>query len=224
MVWPILIAAAAALVLGGAATVVVLNWDSIVTAWRGKRVAVLGAREVGKTCLVKFLSTGSIPENYEQTTSAEKASGRRFSLKDLDLKIDDTLDVPGDSSHYADWKEVADRADLVLYLLRADRLFAGDAEVEERIRDDVRHIGSWLRARTKRPRFFVVGTHCDLDPAFANLTRDKVGDYYDRYRKLPVVAELVSHCGGAKHVTFVLGSMVTEQVAEALVYDIFRKL
>lgn len=223
MVLPFLIAAAVTLVVGGAAAVV-LNWDGIVTAWRGKRVAVLGARGVGKTCLVRFLSTGSIPENYEQTTSAEKATGRRFSLKDLDLKIDDTLDVPGDSSHYADWKEVADRADLVLYLLRADRLLASDDEVEERVRDDMRHIGNWLGAGSRRPQFFVVGTHCDLDPAFANLTRDKVGDYCDRFRKLPVVAELVSHCGGAKHVKFALGSMATEQVAEVLVYDIFKKL
>ncbi|ALG70968.1 hypothetical protein [Azospirillum thiophilum] len=223
MVWPFLIAAAISLVIGGA-TAVALNWDGIITAWRGKRVAVLGARQVGKTCMIKILSTGSIPEIYEQTNSAERATGRRFSLKDLDLKIDDTLDVPGDKFHYADWKEVADRADLVLYLLRADLLLAGSTQVEERVRDDMRHIGNWLRARSRRPQFFVVGTHCDLDPAFADLTRDKVGDYYDRFRKLPAVAELVAHCGGAKHVKFSLGSMVTREVGEALVYDIFRKL
>jgi hypothetical protein len=58
-----------------------LRWNEIVMVWKGKRLAVLGERGVGKTHLVKFLSTGSIPEEYKQTVLPEKAGARRFKLK-----------------------------------------------------------------------------------------------------------------------------------------------
>jgi hypothetical protein len=51
----------AALFTGG---MVYLNWDKIVIALSGKQVAVLGARQVGKTHLIEFLTTGSIPAGY----------------------------------------------------------------------------------------------------------------------------------------------------------------
>ncbi len=47
------------LLIGG--TAIALSWDDIVISLKGKKLAVLGARGVGKTHLLKFLSTGSIP-------------------------------------------------------------------------------------------------------------------------------------------------------------------
>ncbi len=121
-------------------------------------------------------------------------------------------------------KKVREEADVVLYLLRADRLIAGDADVEGRVRDDLRHIGGWLEARASRPKFFIVGTHCDLDTEFANLSADKAGDYVDSFRKLPIVTELVARGGGAQQVKVVLGSMKSVADTEALVYQIFMQV
>jgi len=39
-------------------TTTALNWDGIMLMLKGKRVSVLGARGVGKTHLVQFLSKG----------------------------------------------------------------------------------------------------------------------------------------------------------------------
>lgn len=212
--------AVAAAFTGGA-----LFWDDIVVAWKGKRLAVLGARGVGKTHLVSFLATGSIPEEYKQTVAPEKASSRRFQLKDLDIKVKESLDVSGDKAAYAEWKELHDQADVVFYLLRADRLFAGDGDVEARVRNDLRHIGDWLEARQeKRPRFFIIGTHCDHDPKFVCLSADKIGDYVDKFRRLPIVSEIVARGGGAQQAKVVLGSMKTEEDTEALVYLIFKQV
>lgn len=205
-------------------TTIAVKWDDIVVALKGKRVAVLGARAVGKTHLIKFLSSGSIPAEYKQTVAPEKTSGRRFHLRDLDLKVKDTLDVSGDKAAYAEWKQLHDQADLVLYLLRADRLIAGDAAVEERVRDDLRHIGGWLDARTSRPRFFIIGTHCDLDSGFAALSQDRIGDYVDKFRKLPIVGELVARGGGGQVAKVVIGSMKTIPDTEALVYQLFMQV
>lgn len=91
----LLIAAGVASFLVG--TTIVVKWDDIVIALKGKRLAVLGTRGVGKTHLVKFLATGSIPADYKQTVAPEKTSSRRFKLGDLDLKVKDSLDVSGDN-------------------------------------------------------------------------------------------------------------------------------
>lgn len=201
-----------------------LNWDSIVLALQGKRLAVLGARGVGKTHLIKFLTTGSIPTEYKQTVAPEKAPGRRFQLKDLNLLVKDTLDVSGDKAAYAEWKQLHDQADFVFYLLRADLLILGDAKIEARVRDDIRHIGGWLEARQTRPRFFIIGTHCDRDPEFKNLTESNIGDYVDKFRKLPIVSEIVTRSGGAEQTKVVLGSMKTIQDTEALIYQVFTQV
>lgn len=207
-----------------AGTTVAVKWDDIKVALKGKRIAVLGARGVGKTHLVKFLSTGSIPAEYKQTVAPEKASSRRFKLKDLDLKIKESLDVSGGKAAYAEWKEQHDQADVVFYLLRADRLIAGDSNVETRVRDDLKHIGDWLKSRTTRPHFFIIGTHCDFDSEFQNITADKIGDYADKFRRLPIVVELVARAGGAQQAKVVLGSMKAVQDTEALVYQVFMQV
>lgn len=205
-------------------TTIAVKWNDIVIALQGKQLAVLGARAVGKTHLVKFLTSGSIPIEYKQTVAPEKTSSKRFFLKDLDLKVKDTLDLSGDKAAYAEWKELHDKADVVFYLLRADRLIAGDQLVESRVRNDLRHISEWLEARNPRPSFFIIGTHCDFDAEFQCTSTDKIGDYVDKFRQLPIVRELISRAGGAKQAKVVLGSMKTVEDTEALVYQVFMQV
>ena len=76
---PIILAVLAAAAIAGVA----LNWEEIIKALKGKKLAVLGARKTGKTRLVKFLTEGSIPEHYRATSEAEDVSGRRFQLKGI---------------------------------------------------------------------------------------------------------------------------------------------
>ena len=201
-----------------------LAWDKIQIALRGQRLAVLGARGVGKTHLIKFLTTGSIPLEYKQTLAPGKIDAKRLQLRDLDLKVKDMLDVSGDKAAYGDWKEQHDQADIVFYLLRADKLISKDPATESRVRADLTHIGSWLTGKHPRPKFFIVGTHCDLDNEFANFSDKNFGDYRDRFQRLPVISELVAHGGGSQQAKVVLGSMKTVEGTEALVYQIFRQV
>ena len=223
MPFPIIIILAIGL-FGIAGAAAAICWDDILIALKGKRLAVLGARGVGKTHLIKFLSSGSIPAEYKQTVAPEKASSRRFELKELNLKVKDTLDISGAKDAYAEWKKLHDNADVVFYLLRADRLIAGDREVEVRARDDLKHISDWLKARAPRPDFFIIGTHCDFDLEFAKLSDNKIGDYVDKFRKLSIMTELVARGGGTQQTKVVLGSMKTLQGTEALVYQIFMQV
>lgn len=205
-------------------TTVALNWDKVVVAFKGKRLAVLGAREVGKTHMISFLTTGSIPAEYKRTTVQRETKARRFHLRDLEIIVKDSDDTGGDKAFYGEWKLLHDQADVVFYLLRADRLIAGDGATESRVRDDLQHIGRWLDSRSPRPPFFIIGTHCDLDPSFGSLTGDKMGEYVDSFRRLPIVAELVARGGGSSVAKVVLGSMKTIEDTEALVYQVFMQV
>jgi hypothetical protein len=51
-----------------------------------------------------FLTTGTLPTEYEQTVAAQKASKNHLKLKDLDIRMKGSLDVSGSDATYAVWK------------------------------------------------------------------------------------------------------------------------
>lgn len=214
-----------------------LFWDKVSSLY-GKRVVILGARAVGKTHLIKFLSTGKIPVAYQQTLISEKIPARHVSLGDLNLKLKATVDVSGDKSAYGIWRELVvgcsatkrkkkvEVADIVIYLLRADRVFAGDVSTQVRVRADLRHIGEWLDQTStlgSRPRFIIAGSHCDQDNVYNALTGATRGDYDDRFSQLPFVQEIIAYAGGRSVVKLALGSMATRSGTEQLATQIFKQ-
>lgn len=204
-------------------------WDDILIKFTGKHLAILGARGVGKTHLWRILTTGDILTENKQTLAPENTSARRFPLKGLDLKIKRSLDLAGGEASRGEWKSLCSNADIVFYLLRADQLIKGDNDVKKRVETDIGHISGWMKERMQerktRPLFFIIGTHCDLDEEFQySMSADKIGDYTDKFRQIPIIKKLVQHAGGAQHVKVVLGSMKTVQDTESLVYEIFRQV
>lgn len=221
MIWIPIIIAVAALATGAVA----LNWDKIVIAYKGKKLAVLGERRVGKTVLINFLTEGTIPEKYEQTIAKEKTVARRFKLKDLSLSIKASNDVPGSQDDYAVWQSITDDADIVLYLLRIDKLMKGDKRTEKRVEDDMWQIGHWLQENPKDDPFFIIGTHCDLTkPDLTKLPEDQIGDYKDRINKMPIIKKIVQLGGGRNKVRVVLGSLKWKRDTEKLVFQIFSEI
>ena len=213
------------LLLGGLGGIGVLvnNWDEIVTYFRGKKIAVLGERGVGKTHLLDFLATGSIPTDTKQTVGTEKVPPRRFKLEELKLTLKETVDISGAKVAYGEWKSLHDAADIVFYLIRADRLLAGDKATIERIEGDCKHIASWRTTDGKKaPRLIIVGTHCDKDPAWKEITAETRGDYYDQVRDVDVIKRSVGRLGGESKVGVVFGSMETQASTELLVYELFK--
>lgn len=199
-------------------------WDAIVVALRGKHVAVLGARGVGKSHFIKFLTTGSIPLEYKQTVAPEKTSGRRLQLQELDLKIKAMLDVGGGIEARAQWHKQVNGADVVFYLFRVDHVNENNQAAVERILSDGRHLGEWLRDRKERPKLCIVGTHCDYDSSFQGQHDNFHGDYVTKLRNQPTVRKLTMLCGGMSQVSLVVGSMKTVQSTEDLVSDVFKHI
>lgn len=224
-IWiPIIIAA---LVLTAGGTALKLNWNGILIKFKGKKLAILGEREVGKTHLLTFLTSGSIPGSYTQTMRPDKVPSRRFQLRELDLKIKETRDLRGSHDAYADWKTLSLEADVIFYLFRIDKLMEHDAEAEDRVRKDMKQIAGWLAERRPPAPVFLIGTHGDLtNPDLTTIPDNALGDYLDRVRALPVIkeCELRARAGGSRKVTVVLGSLNSLENTEALVFNIFSQL
>ena len=224
---PIIIIAVVVAAGIGVGGLVALNWDKIFIALKGKKLAVLGEKMTGKTSLIKFLTTGSILREYDPTDYArEVTSGHRFQLGELDLAIKNLKDVPGGRDKYRSWQSVFNDADIVLYLLRVDKLMAGDKSTEGRVRDDMGQIKRWRQNNSKRFPLFIIGTHCDLtDPDITTLRRrDQRGDYEDKVHQLPIFRTIERLGGGRGKVTLICCSLKSEATTELLVHTLFEQI
>ncbi len=201
----------------------ILDWLAIFFA--GKKIAVLGARGVGKTHLIEFMTTGSIPVTYHQTVAPRKTPSRRFQLKDLDIKIKPIVDIGGAVEARGSWQQQVNDADIIFHLFRADQFMPGVQENKKeisRVLDDAQHIHDWIKEKKKSRTVFLIGTHCDQDPAFRGATHERYGDYVDKFRKLQAIRDLVLHHGGEALHHLIVGSMKSEEDTERLVAEIFR--
>lgn len=220
---PIFIAFAVGAVVSGS---VVYKWEDIFYSLQGKKIAVLGARTVGKTTLLKYMEKGILIERYKQTRDKNEIERTRIKLGDLDILIKKTDDVSGGEKAYGFWEKLFKEADLVLYIVRTDRLLDQDSGTEKRSENDLKHIQNWIKelGATERKQFFIVGNHWDSDARFKNLTPDTIGNYQDEFTSLPIVRKITLLAGGAAKVKVALGSLANEQDADNLIKEIFRQV
>lgn len=193
--------------------------ESILDRIKGKRIAVLGEREVGKTTLISYLLHGTLPAEYVQSMGAEKVNnGNGFQLKDCDLRVRDMADVAGGREEYSHWRNEVLKADYVFYLLR------GDKPITKRAKADVQQVVRWLeeRATERPPQVVLIATYCDRDEAFLALGPHNFADYVERFARQPEVAELVSLLGGFRLTKVMVGSLKSTDYCAQLVTNIFK--
>jgi GTPase SAR1 family protein len=208
----------------------VAYWDDILIKFKGKKIAVLGARGVGKSHLINFLTTGSLLEESAQTISSEPFPGKKLNLEGLGLVfIKSGTDVPGGDNTgggYGEWKKVFLEADIVIYLLRADQLLSGDVNVQERIKRDADHLHGFIEERLKEKRepanLYIVGSHCDLNQDYKNCNKGLAGEFTDKFKELPVIRYITNRAGGEQKAAVILGSMETQSSTRKLTSDIFK--
>jgi len=193
-------------------------WNAIESWWNKKRIAIIGARGVGKTHLCTFLLHGEIPQEYEQTAEPIEFSGRTFKLEKLKLSIDDIIDLPGAKHYYPQWEKVCEDADVIFYLTKANEIFGENKATLSRIESDFTRINEWLKLRNPKPLFFVVSTFCDMHDEFEDITPSTYGDYKDKFEQKEIVKRLktLSENNGYRSAV-ILGSMKDIRQTERLV-------
>jgi len=205
--------------------IISINWNKIRVCCGGKHIAILGERGVGKTHLLSFLLKGEIPEKYEQTVGDIRSSGAVFKLRDLELVVRKTTDVSGSKDAYSSWKKIHDQADYVFYLLRVDKVLSDDKKTIERIAADIEHIRSWKEQRNdKGVLYYIIGTHCDYDPAFRHLTRETQGKYHDDFINKEIIQTAMLSICDNKHTRVIIGSMLNKECMQSLTYELLCRI
>jgi energy-coupling factor transporter ATP-binding protein EcfA2 len=223
MALPLIPIIIAVVVAGGGATAA-CNWDNILYVMKGKKIAVLGERGVGKTTLLKYMEKGILIERYKQTIDKKQIEKKRIKLGDLDIYLRKTDDVSGSKDAYGVWKNIFDSSDLILYIVRTNELLNLNPTTEKRCQEDLGQIHGWIKESKAKKQFFIVGNHWSSDPEFQKLTPDTMGNYVDRFRALPVVKKMTQLAGGSATVKVALGSLATERDADYLITRIFEQV
>ncbi len=135
----------------------------------GKRTAILGQRQVGKSALLRFLRDP--PDAGELDAAADGSFAGSFSLrvgkKEAQFEVPKDLDGNYSALGFKQWKEAVSDAEYIWYLFRADKVAAGDPETLELVRDHLDRIKNWMKTSGgANKRVTLIGTHADLSPAY----------------------------------------------------------
>ncbi len=96
--------------------------------WSGHNIVALGQVAVGKSTFLSVLITGALNTNTEKTLGAVKTSGNIYRVNNLEVKVAPTFDVSGEKFSYPFWHKIIMDADIVLYLVFANRLMQNDSD------------------------------------------------------------------------------------------------
>lgn len=200
--------------VGPALVVGAISFAQFLKAFSGKRIAILGAEQSGKTSLLMHLRdqrsrTSLVGEGDVQT-------GGRFSLqlgkKSVDFELPKDLSGSDGGASPA-WREAFAKAHFVLYLFRADLLIQGDTASLSTIKTHFDTFKIWLDdEKFNRPKIILVATFADnLAPS----------DGRGEARTLVAGTNLIK-LGRVKlnNAGLVVGALDTPQSRSRLVYDI----
>jgi hypothetical protein len=205
-------------------TATVCKWEDILFALKGKRIAILGVQQVGKTTLFTYIEKGVWLDNYQATVLPKEIGKRKLRKEDLEIRLRKTRDVPGSASAdiRSQWQKIVEDSDIILYIVRTDLLLREDERMGQRVENDIQHIGEWVKNSSKL--FFIVGNHWNTDAEFESFIRDREARYLGRFKELPIYHKLTQLLGGGAMMKVVLGSLSDSRSADQLIVEIFRQV
>ena len=74
---------ASAILSSAGATATVCKWEEILFALKGKKIAILGVQQVGKTTLLTYIEKGVWLDNYQATVLPKEIGKKKLRKEDL---------------------------------------------------------------------------------------------------------------------------------------------
>ncbi|WP_157155714.1 GTPase domain-containing protein [Diaminobutyricimonas sp. LJ205] len=185
----------------------------------GKRVAILGRQQVGKSTLLHLLREGSVPETISSTGSPVVGGEFSMEIGGKVVNFNVAKDLPGnDGLGFGDWKEALSGADYLWYLFRSDLIAQGDPDEIRLVESHLDMFKVWIDdGNTKVPKTILIGTCADWHPS------------YERHP-----TQFANAVGAARPIKFgrvklenagvVVGSLVTHTEADRLVESLRSRL
>jgi GTPase SAR1 family protein len=203
--------------------VLLYNWGIYKGNFSGRQVAILGERSSGKSHLFHFLTKGQLPAVTKNTAGTEKIANSTTNIK-VDgqrISLEGSIDVPGTESFYKAWRDGCQSADWIIYLLRVDKVMAGDLRTLKRVEDDISLISQCIIERKHPPeKIILIGTHRDLDTTYQIMGEDEGDLYTDKFRNSRIVEKLDCYISGKPRPIFLTGSLKDEIGAQLLINEI----
>ena len=206
---------------------------------RRYKVAIYGERLSGKTTLIRYLQTAEFPLAPGATTDAvtiepkypvEIVDPRNVSAPVRTMSI---VDIGGDESFRTDFMVVAEKANLILYLLPAHKLGIPEdqplgtetvntgvdqLELSERYKGDLKAIGDAARNSKRKPSLCIIVTYVDklglIPRLWSRLT--------DRVRNSPQIANIMRRQGVFREVRVITGSLKDPNHAARIWAEIYK--
>ena len=131
----------------------------------GKRLAVLGRQEVGKSTLLHMLRDNKLPDQVTRTT--DPIPGGEFEMKlgrRRPTRFYVPKDLPGSAAPtWMVWEEAFASADMVLYLFRSDKLIERDVAETGLVKEHLDMLVEWNSAVATRKarKILLVGIWAD---------------------------------------------------------------
>lgn len=142
-------------------------WEAIQGFWNNKTLAVIGPTACGKDSLIARLKGKPVPDIHINTGMPESVESYKvhYATGDdevISFKANKTLNVGGeepDRDEY--WGEVCQKADVVFYMLDAQKLAQSQSQTISRLNNDMRWLVSEMDGK-KFPRLVIVLNKFDL--------------------------------------------------------------
>ena len=177
-----------------------------------RRFAILGDSASGKTTLLNFLTEGEVHMGeYKQTENEEYTKKNTLKLKDEKLIVEEGVDIGGADEHRNQWEGLIEKANVVCYLIRGDRVFAQKKDYISLINE---HISLILDFKKEEQKLYLLITFLDVIPQYledADTVKKQINDTLktSAFRK------------GTK---VIYGSLGTKESAENLVYRLIKDI
>lgn len=200
---------------------VVFFWDDIVIFFKGKRVAIFGAIETGKTTLHKYLREGELVNEHIATRRVKDVIKNRFKLKELELDIKPGTDISGQQDFVKEWKEIFRESDICIYMFDASKVYAGDEDHIEKINFHLTHIDKWRTEFKSMPYVILIGGFADKILEYKNSNKSNVQEFEQKIRE-----KIKNACRQASvsPSDIFIGSLETKESIEKLVYEVLLQI
>lgn len=200
----------------------------------GKKIAILGARETGKSRFFEYIATEKLATNvddYEQTRTRENVA-KKYSLSSptvtrqidgisITFDLAESIDVGGGANSYGDWQKVIQSADFLLYLVDLHQL-VHDKTYPDVIQHDIESIKKEVHKKNDTNGFNKLVLVANKSDKVKTRTGNAVDE--DVFANHPAIQESVLRLGGTDKCKFVVGSLKDESTAKELLKNILNKI
>lgn len=136
--------------------------ESIRIFFSGKKIAILGTIETGKTTMHKFLRDGEVVTDHIATRRQIDVEKSVFKVDNHELLIKKGKDISGQRTFVSEWKTLYIDCDICFYMFNASKVYANDKEHLEEIYANIAQFGEWNNELKKKPQVFMIGSHADM--------------------------------------------------------------